>query len=310
MLRKKSWEWRIGELKKAFKYLTGSYPNPYLREFNPSFKDRVRYFLGTLRILLPLPGRYTKWWGLNFTYGLKYVYKDRKEKIFIIEKQSFKYVVPYEAYKQFIKILKEIIFYGKNQIFPVIINEGDIVIDCGAHIGIFSLLFAKLAGKNGKVIAIEPEERNYKALTKMVKLNKDVAPIIPLKVAVYKEDCELDLYVAKKSGCHTIAPYYEERKRVLLDKKEKVRALKIDTIVKELNLEKVGFIKMDIEGAEIDALLGAEQTIKRFKPKLAICTYHRPTDSEEIRKIILSYNPNYKIKEVEQEEKVLYAWNE
>ena len=67
---------------------------------------------------------------------------------------------------------------------------------------------------------------------------------------------------------------------------------------------------MDIEGAEIDALLGAEQTIKRFKPKLAICTYHRLTDSEEIRKIILSYNPNYKIKEVEQEEKVLYAWNE
>jgi len=40
--------------------------------------------------------------------------------------------------------------------------------------GIFSLLFAKLAGKNGKVVAIEPEERNYKALEKMTKLNKDI----------------------------------------------------------------------------------------------------------------------------------------
>ena len=164
--------------------------------------------------------------------------------------------------------------------------------------------------KNGKVIAIEPEERNYKALTKMIKLNKDVAPIIPLKVAVYKEDCCLDLYISKKSGCHTIAPYFSERKDVLLNKKEKVRALKIDTIVKELDLEKVNFIKMDIEGAEVDAFLGAEQIIKNFKPKLAICSYHRPTDSEEIKKIILSYNPNYKLKEIDQGEKVLYAWNE
>ena len=310
MLRKKSLEWRIRELKTALKYLIGFYSNPYLKELNLSFSDRIRYFLGTLRILLPLPGRYTKWWGLNFTYGLKCIYKDRKEKIFIIEKQGFKYVVLYEAYKQFVQHLKAIIFYGKYQTFPVIINKGDVVIDCGAHIGIFSLLFARLAGDNGKVVAIEPEERNYKALVKMVELNKNVVPIIPLKVAVYKDDCWLDLYIAQKSGSHTIAPYYDERKKVLLNKKEKVRVLKLDTIVKELSLEKVDFIKMDIEGAEIDALLGAEQTIKKFKPKLAICTYHRPTDFEEIRNIILSYNPNYKFKEIEKGEKVLFAWDE
>lgn len=218
--------------------------------------------------------------------------------------------MPYELYKQFFKILRDAISYGKYQTFPVIVNKGDVVIDCGAHIGIFSLLFAKLAGKNGKVVAIEPEERNYKALEKMTKLNKDIASIIPLKIAVYKENCWLDLYIAKDPSCHTITPYYDERKKYLLGKKEKVKALKIDTIVEELGLEKVDFIKMDIEGAEIDALLGAEQTIKRFKPKLAICTYHRPTDSEEIKKIILSYNSDYKLKEIDQGEKILYAWNE
>uniref|UniRef100_A0A7V6CDD9 FkbM family methyltransferase n=1 Tax=Thermodesulfobacterium geofontis TaxID=1295609 RepID=A0A7V6CDD9_9BACT len=310
MLRRKSWEWRTKELKFAFEYLAGSYSNPYLKELNPSFIDRIRYFLGTLRILIPLPSRYTKLWGLNFTYGLKCIHKDEKEKIFKIGYQGLKYIIPYEAYKDFIKILKGMTLYEHYQSFPVIINKGDIVIDCGAHIGIFSLLFAKLAGENGKVVAIEPEERNYQALVKMIELNKNVAPIIPLKVAVYKEDCYLDLYIAKKSGSHTIAPYFNERKDVLLDKKEKVRALKIDTIVfEELGLEKVDFIKMDMEGTEIDALLGAEQTIKRFKPKLAICSYHRPTDSEEIRNIILSYNPNYKIKEIEQGEKVLFAWD-
>jgi Trk K+ transport system NAD-binding subunit len=80
-------------------------------------------------------------------------------------------------------------------------------------------------------------------------------------------------------------------------------------LVEELGLEKVDFIKMDIEGAEVDALIGAEETISQFKPKLAICTYHRPTDPIEIRRILLKYNPNYKFKEIERGEKVLFAWD-
>uniref|UniRef100_A0A7V5XG50 FkbM family methyltransferase n=1 Tax=Thermodesulfobacterium geofontis TaxID=1295609 RepID=A0A7V5XG50_9BACT len=307
MLRRKSWEWRTKELKFAFEYLAGFYSNPYLKELNPSFIDRIRYFLGTLRILIPLPSRYTKWWGLNFTYGLKCIYRDEKERIF--KKDGLKYVVPYEAYKQFVEIFKDINFLGKYQNFPVIINKGDVIIDCGAYIGVTTLMFAKLAGKNGKVIAIEPEERNYKSLVKMIELNKDVAPIIPLKVAVYKDDCWIDLYIAKDSSCHTISTFCV-KKYALLNEKKKIQAFKLDTIVEELSLEKVDFIKMDIEGAEIDALLGAEQTIKRFKPKLAICTYHRPTDSEEIKNIILSYNLNYKLKEIDQGEKILFAWDE
>lgn len=59
------------------------------------------------------------------------------------------------------------------------------VIDCGARIGVASHLFAQRAGKEGKIIAIEPEHRNYEMLEKVAKLNKGiVAPVIPLKVAV------------------------------------------------------------------------------------------------------------------------------
>lgn len=128
--------------------------------------------------------------------------------------------------------------------FPVIINKGDVVINFGAHIGVFNFLFAKLVSKNGKVVAIEPEERNIiKLLEKMAELNKNVAFIVPLKIVVYKEDCWLDLYIAQDPNCHTIALYHDERKKYLLDKKEKVKVLKIDTIVRELDLEKVDFIK-------------------------------------------------------------------
>ena len=51
---------------------------------------------------------------------------------------------------------------------------------------------------------------------------------------------------------------------------------------------------MDIEGAELEALHGAEQTIKVYKPKLAISVYHRLKDINDLPEIILGYNPRYK----------------
>ena len=56
----------------------------------------------------------------------------------------------------------------------------------------------------------------------------------------------------------------------------------IDKLVEELGIERVDFIKADIEGEELNMLKGARKTIEKFKPKLAICVYHRPQDLWEI----------------------------
>ena len=66
----------------------------------------------------------------------------------------------------------------------------------------------------------------------------------------------------------------------------------IDEIVGE---DKVSFIKMDIEGAELKALEGAKETILKWYPRLAICIYHKYEDIYEIGDYILSLNPNYKL---------------
>lgn len=58
---------------------------------------------------------------------------------------------------------------------------------------------------------------------------------------------------------------------------------------------KVDFIKLDIEGAELSALRGASNTIRRCRPKLAVCVYHKQSDFTEIPKYLLQLEPSYKV---------------
>jgi hypothetical protein len=71
---------------------------------------------------------------------------------------------------------------------------------------------------------------------------------------------------------------------------------KIDvcTIDKSVDTDRVTFIKLDIEGAELEALKGAKETILRNKPRLAICVYHKPEDILEIPLYLQEIMPEYK----------------
>lgn len=70
--------------------------------------------------------------------------------------------------------------------------------------------------------------------------------------------------------------------------------IEVDTLDNLIH-EKVDFIKLDIEGAEQDAILGAVHTIEKYKPVLAICIYHKAEDWHKIAQIILEIEPNYQV---------------
>ncbi|TLT08737.1 FkbM family methyltransferase [Aliarcobacter thereius] len=188
----------------------------------------------------------------------------------------------------------------KNSDIEIKILENDVVLDCGSCWGDNALYFAKEVGKNGHIVAFEFDDNNLEIFNKNLEINHDIKNITIIKNALDNSvDKELN-FISNNGGTR------------ISDKGENpVKTTTIDKIFADLNLKRVDFIKMDIEGFELQALEGAINTIKEFKPKLAISLYHKYKDFIEIPFWIKSNFPDYKIyldhHTIHGEETVLYA---
>lgn len=171
--------------------------------------------------------------------------------------------------------------------FMVDINPGDIVLDAGAYIGDFSVLAAYYGGV---VYAFEPMEAQHRYLNKTVKLNPDLK-IVPVKKGLGKSRSK----GAIKKGVNAGANYIYEGSGSRADVEE-IEITSVDEFVSENGLERVDFIKADIEGHERYLLEGARKTLADFAPRLAICTYHRPDDAKVLESLILDANPAYEVR--------------
>jgi FkbM family methyltransferase len=171
--------------------------------------------------------------------------------------------------------------------FDVTVKNNDIVIDAGAWIGDFA---AYASNKGATVYAFEPVNDNYKCLCETERLNNTCGKIYPVQKGLGCSECEMNISINKKnSGANSII---FERDG---DNSEKITITTLDKFVEENHIERIDFIKADIEGAERDMLRGATHVLKTFAPKLAICTYHFPEDPQVLEEIIKTANPNYKV---------------
>lgn len=75
-----------------------------------------------------------------------------------------------------------------------------------------------------------------------------------------------------------------------------LRVVSLDFLFSDGSLPSVSFLKADVEGYERDLLLGARETIRTYRPKLSICTYHLPDDWREIPSVIRSFGMGYKMR--------------
>ena len=168
------------------------------------------------------------------------------------------------------------------------IQPGDTVIDAGAHIGVFS----RWALKRGaaRVIAIEPNPDNILSLERNLAAEIAAGKVTVVKAGIWNEESELEL---KLHDHITSRPTLFSMEGISHSITVPVRPL--DKIIEELGLERVDFIKMDIEGAERQALAGSAATIRRFQPRMAVCTYHMDDDPVAIPKAALSLHSDYHI---------------
>ena len=199
------------------------------------------------------------------------------------------------------KLIYEVYENGHKQYFPVgeIIKpekEG-VFIDAGAYNGRTSVLYANWNPNYSKIYFMEPDLTMYAVATEYVRL-KGIKNIVGVNRGAYSCETELSFKNDFASGSSKIDECGTNT----------IKTISIDEM---LSGEKATFIKMDIEGAEMEALKGADKTITKYKPKLAISIYHKEDDLWKIPYYIKQKYPWYKlfIRHYEQTaiETVMYA---
>lgn len=153
------------------------------------------------------------------------------------------------------------------------IQKGDIVLDIGANIGYYSLIFSRLVGKGGKVYAFEPDSVNFSLLKKNIETN-EMTNVIAEQKAVTDKTGKTRLFLSLiHKGMHRIAPH-KDLKSIEID------TIRLDDFFCDKD-KKVNFIKIDIEGAEPAAFNGMHKVLETNK-NIKIITEFNPvvlTDS-------------------------------
>nr|WP_314897200.1 FkbM family methyltransferase [uncultured Flavobacterium sp.] len=182
----------------------------------------------------------------------KTVYKTTFQDLSLITNEALYFVAPdFNYYQHFYQV-----------------KSKDIIIDAGANCGHLSILFSKLTGKNGIVYAFEPDTFNVARINNNVQLNKGLTENIKIEsLLLWNENKLVDFYEAGTVGSSAV--WIPDN-----DKCVKKQAIRIDDWVLNKDIKKLDFVKMDIEGAEIEALEGCMKTIENLSPNFAIASYH------------------------------------
>lgn len=173
-------------------------------------------------------------------------------------------------------------------------KEGDVVIDIGANVGTFTVKAAKLVGDAGLVVAIEPEPVNLAFLERNIEGN-NLNNVRVIRKAVLDKITKARLYLSKSSACHSFSYSYLSKLSALhslscsSENYIEVEADCLDNIVSQLGLSHVDFVKIDIEGAELEALKGAEKTLTYPGIKLCIEAVHDLPDGQPELPVLVSY---------------------
>ena len=207
----------------------------------------------------------TKFYGnqdeVKKTWIIKYADKRRLTKIAGFD----------ESVLSFFNMLMKLYLAEKTEYeHDYVLKSGDVVVDLGANIGVFTVRAAKAVGAGGRVIAVESEDSVLALLRKNIKANK-LENVIVVPKGIWSSKGKLKLQLSKITQSHSFCQ--GDDRGEITDQFIMVDVDTLDSIADEFNVKKVDFVKMNIEGAETEALKGMEKILASNNCKLAIVTH-------------------------------------
>lgn len=177
-------------------------------------------------------------------------------------------------------------YEGPYEYGPVKISDSDVVLDIGASIGYVSVY---AVSKGAEAYAFEPSPENHTLIKRHSKLNGNRIHLRPYAIS---DECgQVNFRVSPLCNAGSSLDGCEKGSRELIIASQ----ITVDEFVKKEKLKKVDYIHVNIMGAERLMLQGAQDSLRKFAPKIVICSYYDSTDGLVLPELILKANPNYKI---------------
>lgn len=198
------------------------------------------------------------------------------------------------TFRQAFKAKDYVLPDGQEEYFPNDVPVLDSIdslrfVDAGAYIGDTAASASEACRQAGKPIdfiaSFEPDLKNIEKLSQEIERQKNLSP--EAKYFVYTSG------VWSENNILTFSNEGNSSSTITAEKKESDISIAVNSLDSVLFGAAPNFIKMDIEGAESDAILGAKKIIQTYKPVLAICIYHKPEDLWELPLLIHSIEPSY-----------------
>jgi len=194
--------------------------------------------------------------------------------------QASRYILPFNLAEQRRKI------YGTGEFGP---RAGDTILDCGANVGV--TVREELAAGAKQIVAIEPAPENLECLRRNFAREIESGRVTVYPKGVWDKDDFLTLRVdPKNSGADTFVLQRAGAKPL-----ERVPLTTIDKLVGELKLDRVDYIKMDVEGSEAKALAGARETLAKYKPRISVASNNAPDQPRVLPGIVRAARSDYQM---------------
>ena len=176
------------------------------------------------------------------------------------------------------------------ELYKTIVQEGNIVLDCGAFIGLHTLELSKLVGDTGKVYSFEPIPAVADCLEKTLE-EKMIKNVVLVRKPLHSSSNKELSFLSDHNGLSSVSEY----RRKPFKYNYKLNSICIDDFINIPKDKKISFIKIDVEGSEFRVLEGAIKTIKKYRPTIIFETWKNKRNIQKLANwcMIHSYNMTY-----------------